>query len=143
MKLKGLAALTTLVILAGCRGDAPREPEDQPAAEADTVEKPAVPPGGVLGDTVGPGFQVRAAVTDSTITVTPAEVRPGEITLTVANAGTERHVIEVTAEHGGRWRTFPAAPGSSVSLNTTWTPGKYTIFDPDRKERLKAEFVVK
>jgi hypothetical protein len=152
MKLKGWVEVGAMVVLAACRGDAPREeatkaPGDTiSAAKMDSIRQHQVAAnaGGISGDTVGPGFKVVAEFTNDTLTISPVEIPPGEVTIYAQNKSQEPHRLEIVGQYGGRWRSLRVPPGGTVSLNSTMVAGPYDAFDPDAKDkRFRSKLVVK
>ena len=152
MKLTGWVGVGAMVVLAACRGDAPREeaktePGDTISAEKmDSIRQHqvAVNAGGISGDTVGPGFKVTAEFTQDGLKISPTEIPPGEVTIYAQNKSQETHRLEIVGEYGGRWRTLRVPPGGAVSINSTMGAGPYDAHDPDSKDkRFRTSIVVK
>lgn len=152
MRLTRWVGAATLVVLAACRGDAARDQANQ--APADTVPvvnqdsakqmEAAKTAGGISGDTVGLGFKVVAEFTQDTLTMTPVEIPPGEVTIIAQNKGNQTHRLEIVGVNGGRWRTLKVTPGGTVTLNSTMLAGDYDAYDPDLKDKgFKIKLVVK
>jgi hypothetical protein len=96
----GLAAIASIGLIAGCGGAA------------------QVPSGGTI----------RIAVREYRLTPSVIDARPGAVTLQIANDGRLPHDLVVTAPDGTRTaKSTPIAPGSSVTLQATLSPGTYTI----------------
>jgi hypothetical protein len=152
MKLIGWVGAGAMVVLAACRGDAPRDEARKAPGDTLSVEKldsirrheVAANAGGISADTVGPGFKVTAEFTQDTLTISPAEIPPGEVTIYAQNKSQETHRLEIVGQYGGRWRTLKIPPGGGVSLNSTMVAGPYDVSDPDSKDkRFRSKIVVK
>jgi hypothetical protein len=152
MKLTGWVGAGAMVVLAACRGDAPRDEASKPPGDTLSVQKldsirqhqVAANAGGISGDTVGPGFKVTAEFTQDTLMISPAEIPPGEVTIYAQNKTQEVHRLEIVGQYGGRWRTLRIPPGGGVSLNSTMVAGPYDARDPDSKDkRFRSKIVVK
>ena len=152
MRLTRLVGVATLVLLAACRGDAGKNQANQapadttPPVNEDSVRQQtaAKTAGGISGDTVGLGFKVVAEFTKDTLTMTPVEIPPGEVTIIAQNKSSETHRLEIVGVNGGRWRTLKVTPGGTVTLNSTMLAGNYDAYDPDMKDKgFKIKLVVK
>jgi len=110
------ACLALSVLVAGC---------GQP------IENNASAPAG--GEAVNPatttgGTAVSVTVTEWNVAVEPSTVKPGMVTLKIANAGSEPHGLY--AEGPGVDRKGPLiAPGESGELSLDLPAGEYTLFD--------------
>src|SRR5262245_17335791 len=141
MTLKRWVGAGLLIVLAACRGDAPKEQQTQAAAvdsvphvNEDSARQAAAikTAGGISGDTVGPGFKVVAEFQQGKLVINPVEIPPGEVTIFAQNKSNEVHRLEIVGVHGGRWRTTRIQPGGMVSLNSTMVAGDYDARDPDK-----------
>lgn len=144
-RIGGLATLLVAAIAAAGCGDAAENgadtDADAAAAAADTAAEPdtsADPRGSVsrTGDiripeqTVG----VQVTLTEWGVTVADSVISSGPVTVVIQNRGDLPHIVEMTGEYAGRWRTAPVQPGASALMSMNLSPGTYTIFCPEEPE---------
>lgn len=78
--------------------------------------------------TGAPTDAMRVGLTEWEITTQPRPLEPGEVTLTITNAGATRHDLVVHGEEG-RWQTPLLAPGQHYELLVTTAPGEVLHLD--------------
>jgi len=140
-RIGGLAALllTTAVVM-GC-GDGGGDADDTAAAPVDTVSEPDTtsgPSGSVSrrGDIRIPEqtLAVQVTLTEWGVAVADSVITSGPVTIVVQNRGDLPHIVEMTGEFAGRWRTAPVQPGASALLSMSLSSGTYTLFCPEEPE---------
>ncbi len=139
-----IAAFLTAAMLA-C-GDA--SDGGQPADAADTVAAEPEPdttsgPAGSVsrrGDILDPSQTIGVTVTASEwgIAVQDSAITSGPVTIEMRNEGEMPHVIEITGEYAGRWRSAPIPPGGSALMSMSLGPGTYTVFCPETPDGQEA-----
>ena len=123
-RMKVSAALVVL-LLAACAGDAAEDDVDvgtiPPAVDglprADTSLVQTTP------EEAG-AETLRVAVTDDAITLTPATVAPGLVSLNVTNTGSSAHRFKLSGT-GEDVETDELAPGADVMVTMNLTAGTY------------------
>lgn len=106
-RLGGVAV--ALAALAGAAGCASSSPAGAPGGDS-TVAAPAA-------------AVARVGLTDFAVAARPAAVTPGEVELTVTNAGATAHDLVVTGT-AGRWRTPVLRPGERATLRVVARAGE-------------------
>jgi hypothetical protein len=120
---KVLLAMVVLGLV-GCRD---QDGTDDAAANADSVATP--PPMSTFDSlAVEPTTRgVQVTIKDDTLTLSHDEVAEGDVEFVFQNTEDEQHIIEITWEHGARWRMLPVGKGGRISMTATMNPGNYTV----------------
>jgi hypothetical protein len=139
----------TVALAAGCRDQPapqaqPAEAQSQAPADAqqvltDTIaQKNAFTPqlgmpgnDRVLPGTVGDGSvgaKVTVEIKNHKLTISQSQIAPGPASFSFTNSDDERHILEITYQHGGRWRSVPVGKGGGVVMSQSMQAGPYEIY---------------
>ncbi|MGH7507087.1 MAG: hypothetical protein ACRELX_15640 [Longimicrobiales bacterium] len=83
--------------------------------------------------TLGPaseGTTLLATLEEWKVTLSDPSVPMGQVTIAVENRGTMPHAFEIVAEHGGRWRSAPIAPGGAIQMSMLLSNATYRVYCP-------------
>lgn len=128
-----LVTAAALLALPACRGDDAAVDDTQAVSGADDVRDTLRPGDAAMrADTGLPattGGEIQARLTEWAIELSDDDVRAGQVTFRVQNAGDVHHALEVEGQ-GIEEETDHLASGGTATLTVNLTPGTYEVYCP-------------